>query len=692
MQHLPLHSSGTGLALTLALASPAGFAVDPPASPPNAAEGYRAAFALWDALPVDLRQRLADATGDPAVFAGSVPSLAADLAAARPTLEAFLAATAVETCDWELDRSEGFAMLLPHLAPMRSLTRLASLEATAALADGDARRAAGALEAISRGTTHLAADPVLIDSLVAGTMLSTVARSAASAIDAGLVDPALAGTLLDLVPERAAPVLGLERAMRGEVDAVAAEFDRIAGGGDAFTPELAALLGGEGADRMRSLDLFEEIADEATAAMAETDPARRLELVEALEARIESLPEDDSASRLVRLLVPSYGSVARSIDRIDADLAAVRTRLEAIAGGEGDLADANAAYWYLRTTPRLRSIPPRAQVALELERLAPDAVDAAMGEEVADWLARLEDAEVLATLREAATIDRCDFTFGDDRRRSASDVLLHGAFPAIRAGARVLIVSAGRDLREAASIDGDGSDEAIAEIAALRARAASSLAAAISIARHLAIDGTPGGTPGGTITAASICTEIADALAALPLEGADLEPVERAIARLPRAAPLGPLGADAADRTIVEIVLRDLGFDQAINRARVAEDAGSPPRRPASKDAALRGLAALGEVPPTLQDADEAPMHAADDLVDMDLWRQWRTLANERRARPVEGPRFLERLVIVGEIPTEADGWARASFYRAVPRQAAMAAIDRLDRWTQGSRSNSTDE
>lgn len=124
---------------------------------------------------------------------------------------------------------------------------------------GNADRAANALEAISRGTRHLSADPVLIDSLVAGSLLSTVARTAATASDAGLVDAELASRLLEILPEQAAPALGIERAMRSEVDAVAAEFDRIADGGGTFDPSIAELFGaggdGEsgGADRDRTL-------------------------------------------------------------------------------------------------------------------------------------------------------------------------------------------------------------------------------------------------------------------------------------------------------------------------------------------------------------------------------------------------------------------------------------------------------
>ncbi len=668
--------SAVALGLALALGSMATASAAWQSPPTNAADNYRAAFALWDALPSDLQQRLADAAGDPEILAGSMPNLADDLAQAGPTIDAFLAAAAVENCDWGLDRSEGFALLLPHLAPMRNLARVASLEATVALSQGNADRAANALEAISRGTRHLSADPVLIDSLVAGSLLSTVARTAATASDAGLVDAELASRLLEILPEQAAPALGIERAMRSEVDAVAAEFDRIADGGGTFDPSIAELFGaggdGEsgGADRDRTLVLFEEIAGEATVAMLEPDPNRRLEMIDAIDARIAELPEDDPATRLVRMLTPSYRNVARSLGRLDAEFAEVRQTLVAIAAGESNLAGANAAYWYLRSVARLQAIPSRAQIALELERQAPEAVDPAMAEEIADWLERLETAGVLDTLREAASIEACDFTLGQDSRRTPGRVLLHEAFPTIRAGSRLLLISAARDLRRATSLSmnpqaGDPIDGATA--LALRTRGVSDLVATISIARHLALDGTPG----GTMTAASICCEAGDLLERLPidLDDAEFESLERAIARLPRTAPHGMLGADAAQASVT------------VKALELVRDTGEDDRRPASPAAALRGLAAVAEVPAAFVVASDAPLRAADDLIAIERWVEWKALADRLRAVPIQGERLLERLVILGEIPAEATEWGTRALFTPDPVEAAVDATGRLDQW-----------
>ncbi|MHC4833346.1 MAG: hypothetical protein ACYTFH_05555, partial [Planctomycetota bacterium] len=64
---------GLALGLALDLGSMATASAAPKDPPTNAAESYRAAFALWDDLPSDLQERLADAAGDPEILAGAMP-------------------------------------------------------------------------------------------------------------------------------------------------------------------------------------------------------------------------------------------------------------------------------------------------------------------------------------------------------------------------------------------------------------------------------------------------------------------------------------------------------------------------------------------------------------------------------------------------------------------------------------------
>ncbi len=96
-----------GLTLT------ASFVQDPP--PANAAELYRQAFTAWEAMDAEDRETIANAFGDPQTLVAASPATTLALERAGRAIGLFMQASRVEGCDWGLDRSEGFALLLPHL-------------------------------------------------------------------------------------------------------------------------------------------------------------------------------------------------------------------------------------------------------------------------------------------------------------------------------------------------------------------------------------------------------------------------------------------------------------------------------------------------------------------------------------------------------------------------------------------------
>jgi hypothetical protein len=55
----------------------------------------------------------------------------------RITINTVLDATEAKNCDWGMDFSQGWAMVMPHLSDMRRLTRLVVADAKILLADGD---------------------------------------------------------------------------------------------------------------------------------------------------------------------------------------------------------------------------------------------------------------------------------------------------------------------------------------------------------------------------------------------------------------------------------------------------------------------------------------------------------------------------------------------------------------------------
>ena len=94
---------------------------DPP--PSNAADLYREAFTAWEAMAAEDREAIANAFGDPQVVVSTDPETTMALERAGRTIDLFMQASRVDRCDWGLDRSEGFALLLPHLGSMRATYR-----------------------------------------------------------------------------------------------------------------------------------------------------------------------------------------------------------------------------------------------------------------------------------------------------------------------------------------------------------------------------------------------------------------------------------------------------------------------------------------------------------------------------------------------------------------------------------------
>ena len=82
------------------------------------------------------------------------------------TLQLLHKAAASEACDWGLDTSEGFNMLMPHLGKARQLGRLACLRARVRLGEGNADGAVADLRAASGLALHTGRPPMLISQLV----------------------------------------------------------------------------------------------------------------------------------------------------------------------------------------------------------------------------------------------------------------------------------------------------------------------------------------------------------------------------------------------------------------------------------------------------------------------------------------------------------------------------------------------
>lgn len=638
---------------------------DPP--PSNAADLYREAFTAWEAMAAEDREAIANAFGDPQVVVSTDPETTMALERAGRTIDLFMQASRVDRCDWGLDRSEGFALLLPHLGSMRAISRAAALSAVRGFADGRTDVAIASLEAISRSTRHLTADPVLVESLVGGALLGVSSAAIESAIDAGAIDAAAAARLREALPSNVVEAMGPDRAFRNEGELFAEEIARIRTGDETIADEMLEIETDGGLASLREIDQesfeaamtkIQAFGDRAIAAMEDPDRASRSAALAAIDADIEALRAADPAvAGALLTLVPSYGSLGQAIDRIEDRVLAARARLDAIASGADPAAFTNAAIDYLRAASFIDQIPPRVQVAFELLRQAPAAADDSMRSEAHAWLDRIDEA-VLARLRRAGLAERCDFDFGRRDDVEAGDVLLRAAFPSLRGGARLLLVEARRRLEQAASLPTEDEADRL-EAAALRDEAIGDLVAVIAMAGHVAGDATLG----GTLVSASILRDLATGVHAMRaaglLDGSQLEALRSAAAALSRGGSVGALGAEAARRRVEQIAIR-----------------GSSAERPASIEAALLAISLMSEGPGGIAPIVDQPLCGADDLLDLEAWSM---LSEQRRRWLGEARERLDRVVRVGEAVVGDSGEPLPSTFRADSGALAIEALAAID-------------
>jgi hypothetical protein len=101
----------------------------------------------------------------------------------------FEAAARIKRCDWELDRSKGFELLLPHLGQMRQAAGLLRAQAMAELEDGNSADAVATILLLGNVGVQSGQDRILVSSL-AGNAVGAMGMTELeqSAIDAGAID------------------------------------------------------------------------------------------------------------------------------------------------------------------------------------------------------------------------------------------------------------------------------------------------------------------------------------------------------------------------------------------------------------------------------------------------------------------------------------------------------------------------
>ena len=339
----------------------------------------------------------------------------------------------------ELDRSQGFALLLPHLGPMRAETRLRAALIEDAAIRGDTAGLRGLLDGTAALAADSARDHLLIGSLVATAQADAVASSIDGLLDLGLVDAAAASGILDATASLAQPsTYAFGEAALGESAMLRTEFDRLR----ALPEEERALwldefAGGREGDFAAIGDDDLARANAYQTALSEAVSLPDREEAKAAIAALEERARAGEFGALVELLAPTFGPAFARLDQLLDRLAGQRALLAAIADGRTDAAEgANAAAFLLRAAHAATAFPPAAQADLEAVRAlgtgAPtESLDAARGE------LRTKLAPIATALRMAARCRRCDFS----KLLPRDAILVPEETAAITGAARALLVA-----------------------------------------------------------------------------------------------------------------------------------------------------------------------------------------------------------------------------------------------------------
>lgn len=463
-------------------------------------------------------------------------------------------ATKIRRSDWELDRSKGFEMLLPHLAPMRSAARLLRAQAAAQLDDGDGDAAVQTLASLGNLSAHAGQDGILISSLVGSAIGAMFTDTGTLTAEWGLIDQKRATALLEaLGPLQGSDPYRYGDAIKGEWDAVRATIGGLKS--DEALRDMMLQFGASHLPGMDTLTLDQAKADlrrmrpmydAATAAFANPDP-------NAARAALKQLQNDIEAGKygkLAEMFAPVLTSVYESRLGSQQSLALFLERLRAIAAGKDTATDTmNAALLLARASVAARSIPDDAQEAIELLRVAPGALDPAAATRADEMLAR-SDRSVTAPLAAAANLKRCDFSILRRPLPSLEVPLLGG----LRGAVRATLAAGLRDARTRTSAD----PGALAAI--LGFRAAALLATDPSLSRAAV---------GRTIWVESTAA-LEESLKAGPLTAKVRDEVERALGTMPPADPFGfrkGIERDAV-RTVDEMVRYASGATAEAREAR----------------------------------------------------------------------------------------------------------------------------
>ncbi len=414
----------------------------------NAALWYTKA--VWHLDAVDLTDAEWKALRGYRPESGDIPSPAVRAALQRlqPVFQAIQRGSRQAFSDFDLDYSQGIGLTLPHIGPLHSIAGLMSKDAMVRLQDGDAVGAVDSISALYRVGDHLAADSVMISSLVGQAIFSQADRVAQAGIDRSAFDPAASKTLLEAVEVFDArdpfDVIGaLNNEKKFVVGWVSEQYEDP---GD--RPWMLDDLGmdAQGAHAVAGMMLIDQARFDT--ALAETDEvmgrlAELFAMDDAAAAQYELKQIAQEIRRgehgpLAAMIVPTVTKIHRKMIEAQAAIADRKAVLQDIVDGKvAPESLANAAVWYLRAVEMLKTLPPKTTTGFR--RIA----DASRQFDEGDATLFAKTQPIVGTLRDGSLKPRCDFSIARSGRAPA----IASYLPGLRDAARLLHADAVRQLR-----------------------------------------------------------------------------------------------------------------------------------------------------------------------------------------------------------------------------------------------------
>jgi hypothetical protein len=521
----------------------------------NAATWYRQAIERYNALTQEQREIIGNYDWNQAP-SPEVRTVLAD-GNVRAALDAFQRGAAQPTCDFGLDRSQGFSLMLPHLAPMRQIARMARADFNVALADGDSEAITRNLQSLYLSSGQVGQDDILISTLVGTAIFNQTDGMTQSAIDSAALSPEMSDAVVTAMESlNADDPFGYVDSIIGEREMGFAMIEQYRNGES--LDDLAAVIGLEGDIAKRfptdeagidqAVEQYDAFMTSAIDIFSMDDPQAALAAMNELEAQV-----DAGEFGPLMMMAPAMGKALEYRHRAEGMLASRMTQLKQIASGQAKPEDfANAAVWYRRAIALIDSLEPSRRAALCACAAEPGAPLLA---ETIETLVRPPGQRAIEVLEQASAIKRCQFIEANNVGVAAPCALVLDHLPGMHEAMCLLLADALR-------LQAEGQAGAACDRLAVCMRAAG----------HLA--GEPHLT--GSLVAHTAMGRVARIAAGVFAAGSiDDDALERIETALQRYDPIDPFGYAAAARAARQsLIARYVGRldvrDEALRQEREA--------------------------------------------------------------------------------------------------------------------------